>query len=107
MKINIDITAMGYRIPRMLLKDAMMTVLTLGIKKPKHVKEEAKTLLYSINHLTMTINEETSLGILKELDHKVMESVEEKEQILDKGKFTHGHYIYYLDKETVKENSYK
>jgi len=107
MKKETTITAMGYRVPRMLMKDAMLAILTLGIKKPKHVKEEAKLLLYTIDDLIITINEETRIGTIKELGTKQLESADERDQILKKATFIHGQYVYHIDKETIEENRLK
>lgn len=97
------IEAKGYRVQRIILKDFIKTVLTLGFKRPKLENEEAKTYIYQIDDTSLTINEEMRSEQVKKIKTIQLESLEEKQKILSKGKFTDETHAYYLDKETIKE----
>lgn len=94
--------AEGYRIPKLVVKDLILNVITLGFKRPHTVKEEAKTYQYIFKPEYILIMEEKMNGDKVEVARKVFLSEGEKETILSKGKFKEGAYVYYLDKETIK-----
>lgn len=102
MKNNKETIAEGYRIPKLVVKDLILSVLTLGFKRPKNVTEEAKTYQYIFNPDYISIVEEEINGEQVEVARKGFLSETERETILSKGKFKEGAYVYYLDKETVK-----
>ncbi|WP_423190465.1 hypothetical protein ACO1PF_06265 [Alkalibacterium sp. f15] len=90
--------AKGYRVPRLMFKDFILSILTLGFKRPDHIREEAKTFVYLFEEKRISIVEESLSGDRKEVDQKILMSDSEQEEILSKGKFTVGAFVYYLDK---------
>ncbi|MFO8068536.1 MAG: hypothetical protein R6U02_00965 [Alkalibacterium sp.] len=94
--------AQGYRVPKLIVKDFILSILTLGFKRPHHIKEEAKTFVYLFEDKRIRIVEEDLSGDRREVDQKIVMSDREQEEILSKGKFAVGAYVYYLDKKMIK-----
>ena len=97
------IEAKGYRVQRMILKDLIKTVLTLGIKRPKLEPEQAKTYIYRFVDRRIIIKEEGEADQTKIIKTLRYEAEEDIQKILSKGKFVDERHVYYVDKETIKE----
>lgn len=91
----------GYRVPKVDLRGILLSVVTLGFKRPEHTKEEAKTYEYIFEEKGIRINEIELNGHTKAVAFKPVSSADEKERIFSKGSFEEGTYIYYLDKDTI------
>lgn len=86
----------GYRVPRIVIKDIILSVLTLGIRRQPQIKEEAKTYVYIFEQTRIKIVEEDIQGNRREVDEKILKSENEKKIILSKGKFVAGDFVYYI-----------
>lgn len=100
---NKVIQAKGYRVQRIIVKDFIKSVLTLGFKRPKLEPEEAKTYVFQFAQNSLTISEEMRNEQVKEIKTLPLESSKERQSILSKGKFTDEKHVYYVDKETIKD----
>ncbi|OJF97081.1 hypothetical protein [Alkalibacterium sp. 20] len=99
-----EIVAQGYRMPKLIFKDLLLSILTLGFKRPHYTKEEAKTFVYLFEDKRIRILEESLSWDRKDVDQKILTSDSEQGEILSKGKFTVGAYVYYLDKKMIKSS---
>ncbi|GAA0350894.1 hypothetical protein GCM10008932_00140 [Alkalibacterium iburiense] len=97
------IEAKGYRVQRMILKDLIKTVLTLGIKRPKLEPEQAKTYIYRFVDRRVIIKEEGEPEQTKTIKTLHYEAEEDIQKILSKGKFVDERHVYYVDKETIRD----
>lgn len=97
------IQAKGYRVPKIIIRDLVKSVLTLGIKGSKIEPEVAKTFAYKLEGLKLTIYEEKKKGELEEVGSVQLESDEKRQKVLSKVKFTYEGFVYYLDKESIEE----
>jgi len=95
------VRAQGYRVPKVEVKDLILSIVTLGFKRPGHTEEEAKTYSYTFEDEGVQISEVDLEGNTKTVTFKSFSSVDERNSVLSKGKFQEGAYIYYLDKETI------
>lgn len=89
-------TYSGYRVPRFSVKDIALSVLTLGLKKPKATLEEGKLFRITVAQDTIEIIEESTGG--KQLSQeKASIGMDERNRIETSQVYKTEEYIYHLD----------
>ncbi|GEN50836.1 hypothetical protein [Alkalibacterium pelagium] len=89
-------TYSAYRVPRFSVKDIVLSVLTLGLKKPKAALEEGKLFRITVAEDTIEIIEETTGG--KQMSReKVSIGMDERNRIVTSQVYKTEEYVYYLE----------
>lgn len=87
----------AYRTPRISWKAIGLSLITLGLKKPKGVQEEGKIYKLILENQTLDIYEEPSTGKSRWLETVQLEG-KEKTLIHEKNKYYTEQFVYYMDR---------
>ncbi|PRY78034.1 hypothetical protein [Alkalibacterium olivapovliticus] len=87
----------AYRSPRFSWKDVGFSLITLGLKKPKDIQEEAKLYKLILINDTLDIYEESTQGQTKLLETVHLDE-KEVSAVKRRNRYYSDHHVYHLDR---------